>query len=92
MAAVTMLHPPSERVQQASRDAFERVWQHQGWVLVEDEPAPAESPYVSEQPVDPSQPGPRDNKAAWVEWAVGNGADRAEADAMTKKDLIAAFG
>lgn len=86
MAAVTMLHPASNRVQRASRGAFERVWQHQGWVLAEDRAA---EPSV---PATPERPTERDSKAAWVDWSVHNGADRAEAEAMTKKDLIGAFG
>lgn len=36
--SVTMFHPPSERTQRASRDAFERVWAAEGWRLVDDEP------------------------------------------------------
>jgi hypothetical protein len=31
-------------------------------------------------------------KAAWVDYAVTQGADRAEADGMSKDDLIAAYG
>lgn len=31
-------------------------------------------------------------KAAWVGWAVANGADPAEAEAMTRADLIEAYG
>lgn len=82
MAAVTMLHPASDRVQRASRDAFERVWQHEGWVLLASDEPGTES----------SRPGPRDPKPAWVEWAVANGADRDEAESMSKKGLIGAYG
>lgn len=102
-----MLHPPSGRVQQASRDAFERVWQYQGWMLFPgSDPSPVETQLqpgervlsrqqvetLDEATVAPEPPASRDSKAVWVEWAVANGADRAEAEAMTKKDLIAAFG
>lgn len=82
-----MLHPASGRVQRASRGAFERVWQHEGWVLNEDH-----VPKKSALDAVPQRPTERDNKAAWVEWAVHNGADRAEAEASTKADLIEAYG
>lgn len=46
-----------------------------------------------EEPADtderPKQVAP---KADWVDWAVSQGADRAEAEEMTKADLIAEFG
>lgn len=32
------------------------------------------------------------NKAAWVDFAVSQGADRAEAEAMPKDDLVATYG
>lgn len=34
------------------------------------------------------KPGQNDPKAAWVDYAVALGADRAEAEAMTKTDLV----
>lgn len=55
------------------------------WVRVED----AEPEQGSDEPKRPSR---ADNKAAWVDWAVANDADRAEAEAMTKDDLIKAYG
>ncbi|MGI5418659.1 hypothetical protein [Actinomadura luteofluorescens] len=50
-----------------------------------DDPAPAEQP-------EPSRPAKSAAKGAWVEWAVSQGADRAEAEKATKDDLIAAYG
>lgn len=44
------------------------------------------------EPAEPKRPAKTDNKAAWVDWAVANDADRAEAEAMTKDDLIKAYG
>lgn len=46
------------------------------------------------EPVRSTVPKPIVNspKAAWVEYAVTLGADRAEADAMKKTDLIARYG
>ena len=41
MPKVRMYHPPSNRYQDASQDAFERVWQAEGWVLDETPPEPA---------------------------------------------------
>lgn len=55
------------------------------------------SPYAG--PADPDVPSVPDKapaasapKSAWVGWAVANGADPDEAEAMTKSDLIEAFG
>lgn len=41
---------------------------------------------------EPKRPAKADNKAAWVDWAVTCGADRAEAEASTKDELITAYG
>jgi hypothetical protein len=41
---------------------------------------------------EPKRPSKADNKAAWVDWAVANDADRTGAEAMTKDDLIKAYG
>lgn len=35
-----MRHPQSGVVQQASSDAYERLWRGEGWVIVEEPPAP----------------------------------------------------
>lgn len=51
---------------------------------------PDGSPWVGQsEPVKPATTAP---KAAWVGWAVANGADPDEADGMTKADLIDKFG
>lgn len=44
------------------------------------EPAPATAPPASA------------SKATWVEWAVSQGANQAEAEAMTKLNLIGEYG
>jgi hypothetical protein len=38
------------------------------------------------------RPSRSDSKARWVDFAVSQGEDRDEADAMSKADLVAAFG
>ncbi|WP_369778839.1 hypothetical protein [Streptomyces sp. R33] len=38
------------------------------------------------------QPPQSAAKALWVGWAIANGADADEAEAMTKQDLIDAYG
>lgn len=43
-------------------------------------------------PAEPKRPGKTDNKAAWVDWAVAEGAERIEAEKATKDDLIKAYG
>ncbi|MCW2920122.1 MAG: hypothetical protein JWN52_8190 [Actinomycetia bacterium] len=40
----------------------------------------------------PSKPSPRASQAAWAGWAVACGADREDAAAMTKQDLIEKYG
>lgn len=37
-------------------------------------------------------PARSDNKAAWVDYAVAKGADREEAEASTKDDLVEQYG
>lgn len=39
-----------------------------------------------------TMPGRGASKAAWVDWAVTQGADRAEAEGRRKVDLVAAYG
>ncbi|MEV7358201.1 hypothetical protein [Kitasatospora sp. NPDC091276] len=51
------------------------------------------SPYIADVPSLPSQaPSTGAPKAEWVGWAVANGAEPADAEAMTKSDLIEAHG
>jgi hypothetical protein len=75
--------PGSDREKELERlvDAGEGNWSR----VEEDAKAP-------ESGGEPKRPAKTDNKAAWVDWAVANDADRAEADAMTKDDLIKAYG
>jgi ABC-type branched-subunit amino acid transport system substrate-binding protein len=39
--SVTIFHPPSQRTQRASRDAFDRVWSEDGWQLADQPDAAA---------------------------------------------------
>jgi hypothetical protein len=41
---------------------------------------------------EPTAPKQSDNKSTWLDHAVNQGADPAEAEAMTKADLIANYG
>lgn len=41
---------------------------------------------------EPTAPRDRDTKAAWVDYAVSQGADPEQAEAATKADLIAEYG
>ena len=60
-------------------------------VLVQTE-EPALEPEPAPEVAEPTKPAAADPKAAWVDWAVSLGADRDEAEATTKADLIAAYG
>lgn len=63
-------------------------------IAATDEPAPEPAPTTPETPpVTPAEP-PAQNavKAEWVDYAVSQGADRADAEAQTKEDLIKAYG
>lgn len=44
------------------------------------------------EPAAADRPPRAANKAAWVDYAVAQGADRGEAEAMSKDDLVAAYG
>jgi len=53
----------------------------------------AEAEHAPEQGVSaPKRPAVNEPKAAWVAWAVHNGADPEQAEAATKQDLIEAYG
>lgn len=56
----------------------------------EPEPEPAPEPELEEE--SDGRPVQADNKAAWVDWAVSQGADREEAEAATKAELIDDYG
>lgn len=43
------------------------------------------------QPI-PPRPGKTASKAAWVDYAIGHGADAATAEAATRAELIATYG
>lgn len=53
-------------------------------------PEPDQGP--EDKPAAPSRPAHGDPKAAWVDYAVSQGADRQDAEATTKGDLIKAYG
>jgi hypothetical protein len=44
------------------------------------------------EPESSGRPAQADNKAAWIDWAVSQGADRDEAEAATKAELIDEYG
>lgn len=44
------------------------------------------------EPAAPSRPAKNAAKGAWVDWAVVQGADRAEAEKASKDDLIEKYG
>jgi hypothetical protein len=52
----------------------------------------AEEPEAKQGDGEPKRPARTDNKAAWVDWAVSQGAKEDEAKAATKDDLIKAYG
>lgn len=61
-----------------------------GYTLPEPEPEPEAEPEPEPEPEaeekgPPAQSAP---KSEWVDWAVSEGFDRDEAEAMTKQDLI----
>lgn len=68
-----------------SRDAQVREWAMAGLHGWGDAEQKAEQPAAA-------RPAKSAAKGAWVDWAVAQGADRAEAEKATKDDLIAAFG
>jgi hypothetical protein len=53
-----------------------------------EEPAAAPEP----EPEPSGSPAVADNKAAWIDWAVSEGADREEAEALTKAELVEFYG
>lgn len=68
-----------------------------------EDPPPVEDPlavvvtadgveHVGELPATAERPAQAANKDAWVDFAVSQGADRDEAEAKTKAELIAAYG
>lgn len=76
--------PGSEREAELERlvDAGEGNWSR-----VDEEP-----PTDGEGDDTPRRPAKTDNKAAWVDWAVSQGAERDEAEKATKDDLVKAYG
>lgn len=52
---------------------------------------PAEPVPGSDEPDTPQLPSVRDNRAAWTEYAITQGMEQAEVDAMTKAQLITRF-
>jgi hypothetical protein len=55
-------------------------------------PPPLEpAPSVGPEPAAPPESGPGSGKAAWVDYAMARGMDRAEAEGMSRDDLIKAL-
>lgn len=73
------IHHPDGRIKVVPIHAARRLTR-QGWSEVS-----ASEPAVS-------RPNPTALKAGWVDWAVSQGADRAEAQAMTKEQLKQVYG
>lgn len=60
---------------------------------VNEDGSPYTEPSAPDVPALPTQaPAANATKSEWVGWAVAKGADPAEAEAMTKADLIEAHG
>lgn len=51
-----------------------------------------DAPEDDETDAAPSKPAASANKAAWVAWAIHNGATEDDADGATKQDLIDLYG
>jgi hypothetical protein len=69
--------------------AFPDVCRYEvGYQPPDEEPEQAPQGATSE----PQRPAQADRKAEWVDWAVVQGADRAEAESMTKADLVETWG
>ena len=47
---------------------------------------------TTEAPESSGRPAQNDSKSAWVDWAVTQGADRDEAEALTKAELVEFYG
>ena len=57
------------------------------------EPEPEPEPQAEEEAdAEPQRPAQADPKAAWIDWAVSQGADADEAEALTKAELIEFYG
>jgi hypothetical protein len=55
--------------------------------------APEPEQLPDEAPVPPPlAPAPHQNKQAWIDWAISQGADPDTANAMTKADLMSRYG
>lgn len=63
-----------------------------GPVTPEPAPEPAPGPEPEPEPEELPAPGPADPKAAWIEYAISQGAKRDTAAAMTKADLMSRYG
>jgi hypothetical protein len=53
-----------------------------------DDSPPDQDPAAELPPDAPPLPGTRENRAAWTEFAISQGMDRAEANSLTKAQLI----
>lgn len=95
-----MTHPTVEGVATATESAFEAIWKPKGWVeadpkvIAEAERAELASALgidVEAVPT-PTAPARSAPKGAWVDWAVLQGADRSAVEAMTRDELVGAYG
>lgn len=74
-------HPDLEDAHHVSEGAFPG-WEAVGWVKDE----------TPESPAGTARPANRAAKTVWVDYAVEHGADRDAAEAMTRDELIDAYG
>jgi hypothetical protein len=72
----------------AARITNPRAWEGKG----EDESPTGEAATTQTAGGSPSRPARNDPKHAWVDYAVSQGADRAEAEGSSKADLVDAYG
>ena len=56
------------------------------------EPEPELEPEVEAESETAVKPAQADPKAAWIDWAISQGADADEAEALTKAELIEFYG
>lgn len=75
--AFRLKHPRADTVATVKHASRRDVLLSRGWSLVDESPA---------------TPAASANKAEWVDHAVSQGADRSDAEAMTKAELLEQYG
>ena len=90
VAAYALASDEAVRENLAAAGAVHGMHVEDGRLVDPSSPAPAPEP--EPEPEESGRPAQADNKAAWVDWAVAQGADREDAEASTKADLIELYG